>query len=261
MSKTEETLLLEEALKEESRTKREYGCEEVTIGFHHEGHGDEIVDYMSMDAHEVFRCYELKVTYSDLKTDNKLSWYGDYNYLVVSESMYRRPIPYDNYIPPYVGILVGKELRTVRAAKKKKIPEETRAMLKDSLLRSVYWKMLKYRDSADPAVLSQKDKEIAARDETIEEMKRTDDAMRFNCSDYETYYRKNHQNEDFTIASAARQERKEYKARQMGQLTWQQEEGVYVCPVCHGRALEREGKQILSDYCPFCGTDLRQIDK
>lgn len=85
MAKTEETKMLERSLEERSRKKREYGCEEVTIGFKHEGHGDEIVDYMTMDADEVFRCYELKVTLADLKTDNKLSWYGDYNYLVISD--------------------------------------------------------------------------------------------------------------------------------------------------------------------------------
>ena len=99
---------LEQALERDSRKKREYGCTEVTIGFRHNGHGDEIVDYMSMDAREIFRCYELKVSFSDLKSNNHLSWYGDYNYLVISERMLLRPIPYDNYVPPYVGILAGE---------------------------------------------------------------------------------------------------------------------------------------------------------
>ena len=82
--KTKETKNLEKALDALSKAKREYGCEEVTIGFKSSGHGDEIVDYMTMDAKGIFKCYELKVTLQDLKTDNKKSFYGDYNYLVVS---------------------------------------------------------------------------------------------------------------------------------------------------------------------------------
>lgn len=262
MAKTEETLKLEEALKEQSRKKREYGCTEVTIGFKHEGHGDEIVDYMSMDAREVFRCYELKVSYSDLKSDNHLSWYGDYNYLVISERMRLRPIPYDNYIPPYVGILAGTDLTVIRQAKKRNVSDENRGMLKDSLLRSVYWRMEQYRESADVSLLKQYQKEKEALLQANEDMKKADDLMRFNYEDYETWYRKNHQISSFTIAEGAKEERRQYSLREKDEMTWRTEEEHHVCPVCHGRAVKDEqGREVLSPYCPYCGSDLRRRKK
>jgi hypothetical protein len=262
MSKTEQTRQLERALEAASRQKREYGCTEVTIGFRHDGHGDEIVDYMSMDAREVFRCYELKVSYADLKTDNRLSWYGDYNYLVVSEDMYRRPLPYDNYIPPYAGILVGPSLRTVRPAKKEHISDEVREMLKDSLLRSVYWKMVQWRDEADDTVLKETRAQLEEAQTELAEVRKQDDLMRFNYEDYETWYRKNRQDMSFSIAEAARQERKNFALRQEGKLTWQKQEDRLVCPVCHHEALfDENGRPMASDYCPYCGTDLRCLAK
>ena len=60
MSKTQETLSLEAALYALSEKKRYYGCTEVTIGFKKTGHGDEIVDFMSLDADGIFRCYEIR---------------------------------------------------------------------------------------------------------------------------------------------------------------------------------------------------------
>ena len=90
MSKTEETKAIENALRNECRHKRIYGCGEVTIGFQKTGHGNEIVDYISMDSSGIFRCYEIKVSESDLKSGAKKSFYGHYNYLVVTDKLYDR---------------------------------------------------------------------------------------------------------------------------------------------------------------------------
>lgn len=42
-----------------------YGAFEVTLG---EYYGDERVDYMTMSSDNIFRCYEIKISKSDLKS-------------------------------------------------------------------------------------------------------------------------------------------------------------------------------------------------
>lgn len=64
-----------------------YGCYEVCLGA---GYGDEYVDYMTMSSTNVFRAYEIKVSLSDLKSKAKLSFCGDYNYIVLPEELYQK---------------------------------------------------------------------------------------------------------------------------------------------------------------------------
>jgi hypothetical protein len=248
MSKTPETIELENALDARCRAKREYGSREITIGFAREGHGDEIVDYMSMDSTSVFRCYELKVSVSDLKTDNKKSFYGDYNYLVVSESLYAKHPAFDNYIPPYCGILSGPDLKVRRKAAKRRISEETRQMLKDSLIRTLYWKMVTYQD-ADR--LTDYRGERKKQEEETEKLKAqlAESARKvWTYDDFEYFYRLNHQMPSFTIEAAAKRERHEYALRKENRFT----DGK-VCPHC--------GASVHPDdcYCAVCGTDLRRL--
>lgn len=253
MAKTEETLALERALEERSRKKREYGCTEVTIGFHHDGHGDEIADYMSMDSEGVFRCYEIKVTFSDLCSGNRLSWYGDYNYLVVSEKLYLRSPDWDQYLPPYVGILVGCDLAARRNARQKAVRAQDRDMLKDSLLRSVYWKMTQYRDAGDPSVLRAKERELQELEEKYEQYMQKTDRLSWTCGDYERYYAMNHQLPEFSLEEACRRERRQYQSRRKGTMTWLRKEEAYICPEC-GSSASAE-----TPFCPFCGADLRRM--
>lgn len=255
MAKTQATLNLEHALDEESRKKREYGCEEVTIGFHAEGHGDEIVDYMTMDSKDVFRCYELKVTLSDLKTDNKKSFYGDYNYLVVSESLYAKNPSWGNYIPPYVGILSGTKLTVRRQAKKKTIDNQTREMLKSSLIRSVFWKYENYRDAGNLSKYRDLEKQLQEAQDELVQTRRQDERTVWTAQDYETWYRKNHQDPSFTIENAGKEQRKQYALREKGSFTWREENGSLICPSCGKRAIDHNR----TDFCPFCGADLRKL--
>ena len=74
MAKTKETIAIEHALSDMCRKKRIYGCEEVTIGFPNDGHGNEIVDFMSMDSKGILRCYEIKISLADLHSNAKKSW-------------------------------------------------------------------------------------------------------------------------------------------------------------------------------------------
>lgn len=211
MAKTKETLILEGALDKMSTEKREYGCEEVTIGFKGNGLGNEIVDFMTMDSKETFKCYEIKVTLSDLKTDNKKSFYGDYNYLVVSESLYAKHPTWENYIPPYCGILSGENLTVRKQAKKKEITQETREMLKDSLLRSVFYKYQNYKDANNLSKKRELEKELEETKKQLEETKRENERIVWTYHDYEFWYRKNHNDPDFSIEEEAKKEREEAK--------------------------------------------------
>lgn len=145
--KRKETLELENSLVNQTREKRIYGCEEVTIGFYHQGLGNEVVDFMTMDSRSIIKCYEIKVTMQDLKSAAKKSWYGNYNYLVVSNDLYQKVKNWDDYISKEIGILVGNNLNSVRKCKRMDVSYDCSLMLKESLLRSLYWKMEKYKDA------------------------------------------------------------------------------------------------------------------
>lgn len=156
MSKRKETLEIESKLHYMCEKRRIYGCEEVTIGFVHNGHGNEIVDYCTMDSKGIIRCYEIKVTLADLKSKAKKSWYGHYNYLFVTQELLHKIYnDLDKYIPDYVGVAVpcpsswsdGVEIR--RSAKKQELSQEDEIMLKDSLIRSMSYKLIKYRNACD----------------------------------------------------------------------------------------------------------------
>lgn len=251
--KTRETLALEDALDKRSSERREYGCKEVTIGFKKDHHGDEIVDYMSMDSDGVFKCYELKVTLSDLKSDAKKSWYGDFNYLVVSKTLYAKNPIFENYIPPYVGILVGEELSIKKKAKKKEISKEQRDMLKDSLLRSVFWKMDTFRNADNLDKYKLLEKELETSKQELESFRLLNDRKQWTYDDYENWYRKNHQDSSFALEQAAKEERKQYALRKDGKFQWIQEGNTYLCPNCKKHSSNK------TDYCPNCGADLRKL--
>lgn len=214
---------------------------------------------MTMDAEAVFQCYEIKVSLADLKTDNKKSFYGDYNYLAVSDALYAMAPVWDNYVPPYVGIAAGTDLAVKRKAKKKEISGETRSMLKDSLLRSVFWKMENYKDAKDLTKYRDLQKQLDQKEEELTQQERQSERMIFECQDYEFYYRKNHQDPAFTIASQAKTERRQAQLREKGQYTWIKKNNDLICPNCGRKAVQDSKKEpFLSDFCPYCGTDLRK---
>ena len=151
--KRQETLDLENALINVIKDRHRnasfgyYGCEEVTIGFSNNGRGNEIVDFMTMDSKGIIRCYEIKVTLADLKSKAKLSFYGNYNYLVVSKDLYGQVENFYEYIPKHIGVICGEELETKIKCKRQNISIDDKIMLQESLVRSIYFKMVKYYDS------------------------------------------------------------------------------------------------------------------
>lgn len=153
MAKRKETQEIEKALAEMTKEKRIYGCEEITIGFVNQGYGNEIVDFMTMDSKGIIRCYEIKVTLQDLKSKAKKSWHGNYNYLVVSDDLYTKVSDWDNYIPKEVGVIKGYPktdtwgLDVMINPKKQEITNDMNIMLKESIIRSMFYKMQKYIDA------------------------------------------------------------------------------------------------------------------
>ena len=65
-----------------------YGCYEVCLGA---GYGDEYVDFMTMNSKNEFKSYEIKVSLSDMKSKAKLSFCGNYNYLVLPTELLYNP--------------------------------------------------------------------------------------------------------------------------------------------------------------------------
>lgn len=151
MPKTKITVGIETALNNMCRSKRLYGCEEVTIGFPNNGHGNEIVDFMTMDSKGILRCYEIKVSLSDLKSKAKKSWFGNYNYLVITDNLFHEVYDWSIYIPDHIGVMVysGNEICCKRRPIKKELSSLDQLMIKEGLIRSLTWKMWKYRDAAD----------------------------------------------------------------------------------------------------------------
>lgn len=193
MAKKKETLELENVLIVSTRKKRIYGCEEITIGFQNNGHGNEVVDFATMDAKGIIKCYEIKVTLQDLNSNAKKSWYGNYNYLVITPELYQSINDWNEYIPSYVGIIIGHQgfremtLEVVKKSFKRDLDLTEEIMIKESMIRSMYWKMEKYKDSQclDKQKLL-KSKLYKAEKERDKYYKRAVYAENI-ISDYETY--------------------------------------------------------------------------
>ena len=167
MAKRKETLEIEEALRQMCVNRRIYGCEEVTIGFYNNGHGNEVVDFCTMDSKGILRCYEIKVTLADLKSKAKKSWYGHFNYLFVTRELYQKICEnLDDYIPDYVGVAVpcpdswSDGVEIVRNPKKQTLSVEQEVLLKDSMIRSMSYKIQKYRDAANLEKMSKLQSEL-----------------------------------------------------------------------------------------------------
>lgn len=189
MPKRKETIEIENKLHYMCEKRRIYGCEEVTIGFYNNGHGNEVVDFCTMDSKGILRCYEIKVTLADLKSKAKKSWYGHYNYLFVTKELYEK-IAYDldTYIPEYVGVAVpcsdswSDGVEIVRKAQKQDIPAEQETMLKESMVRSMSYKLQKYREACDISVMSKLKNELRKAEKERKEYSNEMVELRFTQS-------------------------------------------------------------------------------
>lgn len=164
---------------------------------------------MTMDSKGVIKCYELKVTLQDLKSDAKKSWYGHYNYLVVSRELYNKVSDWYEYIPKHIGIIVGECLESRRKAQRCEVSAETEIMLKESMIRSMFWKMQRYKDAQS----IEKQKQLQAKIRSLEREKENigERALKAErvISDYETYKWYN-DGVDIDLAALAKKEKDKY---------------------------------------------------
>lgn len=149
--KREETIAIEKVLHKSlfgtnPKLAKEYGTSEVDIGFQRDGKGKEFVDFISYNPKtNEFRCYEIKVTMQDFHSKAKKSWYGHYNYLVISEDLYNQQAldKWNAELPDGVGIIVvdiaNGYKRSVKKAIKQFVSANELNMLKDSLLRTLFY--------------------------------------------------------------------------------------------------------------------------
>ncbi|WP_083540507.1 hypothetical protein [Marinilactibacillus sp. 15R] len=141
MPKTNETERVEKALFKHTSVMGVFGCMEVTIGINVFPY--ERVDYMTFDTKNEFRCYEVKVSKSDFMSKSKLTFIGDFNYLVMPHELLKQIEDTEKYrklcmqgvgtflVSDYSGLICE------RKAKRKKVSMGDKVMLMESMIRSL----------------------------------------------------------------------------------------------------------------------------
>lgn len=129
LTKTIESILIQ-------TYKREYGCPEVSMGFGTSKDGR--VDYLVMDSKGIFRCFEIKVTKADFRSQNINSFEGHYNYYVMPRQLFEEV---KEEIPAHVGVFIPLErsmkLENVKPARKQAISDKRLLELTQYLARSL----------------------------------------------------------------------------------------------------------------------------
>lgn len=196
MSKRPETIAIEERLYHMVQKKRVYGCSEVTIGFYGKGHGNEIVDFCTMDSKGIVRCYEIKISFSDLKSKAKKSWYGHYNYLLVGEELLSRLEDVAQYIPEYVGIAIpcfdswSDGIKIIRNARKQSLSDEDEVLIKESLVRTLSNKLNAVRDANNLKKMSELESNLRKKDQELKDIRTQYDELQFSTQQFERYLRR-----------------------------------------------------------------------
>lgn len=155
--KRSETIIIENVLYQDlfganPSLAKEYGTTEVTI--QRKKQKRELVDFMSYDPRkDIFRCYEIKVSMNDFHSKAAKSWYGNYNYLVLSRELYMQQSleEWKEQVPKHVGIIfvnVDVEYKHKKVVKRPEyidIPKEEKELLKRSLIRTLFYQNDKNR--------------------------------------------------------------------------------------------------------------------
>lgn len=144
--KTKLTKQVEDNLYNFTHEKIVYGCFEVTLGLGMANDHREIVDYLTYDHNSVFRCYEIKTSYADYKSHARLSWWGDYNYLVTTESVWQEIKQHDADVWG-IGTIVMDEngnFRSVSRASKHQVTVGEKVTMLESMVRSMDRELKKY---------------------------------------------------------------------------------------------------------------------
>ena len=164
MSKTELTKQLETSIWKATRKQGTFGCHEVTIGFF----GKERVDYMTYDTAGTFRCFEIKVSVSDFRSNNKNTFVGHLNYYVMPIELYEKV---KSEIPSHVGVYAswnGSDLSCVKKPKRQELVLHPDIM-KDSMIRSLYREYEKLNISENKAILERLRMDLRSMEKQMKE--------------------------------------------------------------------------------------------
>jgi hypothetical protein len=166
MAKTELTKKLEREIWKTICKMGTFGCFEVTIGLGWTG--NQRVDFLSYSTDGTWRCFEIKVSKSDFRSDAKNTFIGHYNYYVMPQELFEEV---KSEIPKHIGVYTyNGSMRSVKRATRCELQEDEQ-VLKDSLIRSLY------RD-VDKIVQSENEPLIQRYRRELREMKRDRDKNR-----------------------------------------------------------------------------------
>lgn len=139
--KSAETLALERAVAALNNKMGIFGCFEVTIGWF----GKERVDYMTYDTKGIWRCYEIKVSKSDFRSNHHNTFCGHFNYYVMPKALYEQV---KDEIPTHIGVYAGctsyPYCYSVKKATRQALGADEQT-LKDSMIRSLSRDAEKYQ--------------------------------------------------------------------------------------------------------------------
>lgn len=150
MSKSKQTLKLEENIYRSTSKIGIFKCFEVTIGFG----GNERVDFMTVDTKGIVRCYEVKSSKQDFYSKCKHTFCGNFNYFVMSEKLYEE-VKHD--IPKYIGVHNGNWV--IKNPKKQELQVDIETIL-FSMVRSMSRDVDKYNKIAQTDIFEDNKKEI-----------------------------------------------------------------------------------------------------
>lgn len=147
MTKTNKTLFVEKSLFNHFNKPGTYCCLEVKVGTLSSQKlvtdNTELVDLMVYHTDGTIRCIEIKTSLSDFKSQASLSFYGDYNYIAISDNLLE-PLMQDNLLKPHfwngIGLMLidkNGNITIHRKPKKKQIGLGLRNILAESMLRSL----------------------------------------------------------------------------------------------------------------------------
>lgn len=153
--KSKETLDVEYYLVKNVAKKGTYGCKEVTLRHTAYDHEIERVDYVTFNNYGEIRCYEIKVSKSDLMSSNRLSYWGDFNYLVITKKLFEKlnkldtdHNPLDDLYWRGIGVITidlpSGKFEHVRKARKKEVSLTGRMQVLESIAKSACKQVERY---------------------------------------------------------------------------------------------------------------------
>jgi len=133
-----------------------YSIFEMTIGFNVKSKIRERCDYVTYCQNKnEWRFYEIKISKSDFHSKCKNTFYGNFNYFVLTRELYELV---KDEIPSHVGVYLGDYC--VKKAKRQELGiSET--ILKDSMIRSLCREFQKQYNSKDESLVAKLNRSIS----------------------------------------------------------------------------------------------------